>query len=277
MTVKIVTDSLADLPTDLIQALGISVIPLTVNFGFESFRDGVDIDSQQFFARLISGATTPKTSQPSVGDFAEVYAKLTSGGNDILSIHASGKLSGTINSATQASQDVQGVGIQVIDTLSASLGEGLVVLAAARLANSGASLDAVADAAQKAASKLNIYFVLDTLEYLQKGGRIGKAQQLFGTLLSIKPILTLHDGEVHPFERVRTRAKAVQRMREIIETSGPYVEAAVLHATTPQEMEALASFVQPLSPNTSVIKGTIGPIIGTYTGPGVLGVATLRE
>ena len=276
MTVSIVTDSLADLPADLVQALGISVVPLTVNFGLESFRDSVDIDSQQFFAQLVSDATMPKTSQPSVGDFAEVYTKLASGGNDILSIHASGKLSGTINSATQASKDVQGVGIQVIDTLNASLGEGLVALAAARLANSGAALDAVADAARNAVSKLNLYFVLDTLEYLQKGGRIGKAQQLFGTLLSIKPILTLHDGEVHPLERVRTRAKAVQRMREIVEAGGPYAEAAVLHATTPQEMEALASFVQPLAPNTPVIRGTIGPIIGTYTGPGVLGVATLR-
>jgi DegV family protein with EDD domain len=276
MTVKIVTDSLADLPANLTAELDISVVPLTVNFGLESYRDGIDMTPEQFFAHLVSDKTLPKTSQPSAGDFGEVYAGLAAQGHDIVSIHASGVLSGTLNSATQASKDAVGVGIELVDTLSASLGEGLAVIAAARLAQAGAPLDEVAQVARDAASKLDLYFVLDTLEYLQKGGRIGRAQALLGTILSIKPILTLRDGEVHPFERARTKAKAVARMMEVVRSHGPYAEIAVLHSTTPAEMQAMVKELQPLSPELPVITGAIGPAIGTYAGPGALGVATRR-
>jgi DegV family protein with EDD domain len=274
MPVKIVTDSLADIPPELARTLGITVVPLTVTFGLESYRDGIDMTPEQFFARLVSEKVSPKTAQPSVGAFEEVYAALAAQGHDILSVHASSKLSGTFNSATQAAKSVHGVGIALVDTFSASLAEGLTVVAAARLAQAGAPLAEVVRMAQETASKVEVYFLLDTLEYLQKGGRIGKAQALVGTLLSIKPILTLREGEVHPFERARTRARAVERMKEVVRANGPYAEMALLHATTPDEMRTLAQELQPLCPDRPIISGAIGPAIGAYTGPGLLGVAT---
>ena len=276
MAVRVVTDSLADVPPAMADALGVSVVPVTVSFGLESFRDGIDITSAQFFDRLASDKIFPKTSQPSVGAFSEVYDALAAQGHDIVSVHASGKLSGTVNSAALAAREVSGVGVEVVDTMSASLGEGLVVLAAARLAQAGASLQEVASAASEAVSKVEVYFLLDTLEYLQKGGRIGRAQALLGSLLSIKPILTVVEGEVHPFERVRTRAKAVARLKAVVTAKGPYAELAVIHATTPGEMEDLASALAPLALDRSVVTSTIGSTIGAYTGPGILGVATLK-
>ncbi len=274
MTVRVVTDSLADLPPELAKGLDVTVVPLTVNFGLESYRDGIDITSSQFFSRLVSGKSLPTTSQPSVGAFAEVYADLASQGHDIMSIHASGMLSGTLNSATQATKEVAGVGVAIVDTLSVSLGEGLVVMEAARLAQAGATLEEVAQAARETIPKVEIYFVVDTLEYLQKGGRIGRAQAMVGTLLSIKPILALRRGEVHPFARARTRSRAVERMKQVVQANGPYVEMAVLHTTTPDEMYALGEELQPLCPDRPVVTGTIGPVVGTYAGPGLLGVAT---
>ena len=277
MAVKIVTDSLADIPPDLAQELDIQVVPLTVSFGLESYRDGIDITAEQFFARLASEKELPKTTQPSVGAFQEVYAGLAAKGHDILSVHASSRLSGTFNSASLAMKEVQGVGIELVDTLSASLAEGFTVMEAARLAKDGAALAEVAQAARSVTSKVDVYFLLDTLDYLQKGGRIGKAQALMGTLLSIKPILTIRDGEVHPYERARTKAKAIERMKETIGAGGPYAEIAVCYSTTPAEAQALAAELQPLCPARTVIAGAIGSTIGTYTGPGLLGVAVRRE
>ena len=276
MSVRVVTDSLADLPPDLVTALDVTVVPLIVSFGLESFRDGIDITPEQFFARLTSEGTLPKTAQPSVGAFGEVYAGLAAQGHDILSVHASGLLSGTLNSATQAAKEVAGVRIELVDTLSASLGEGLAVMAAARLAQAGASLEDATTAARDAASKVEIYFLLDTLEYLQKGGRIGKAQALLGALLSVKPILTLRDGEVHPFERARTKARALERIKDVVRARAPYAEMAILHATTPDEPTVMAEELGSLSPGLPIITGSIGPVIGTYTGPGVLGIATRK-
>ena len=277
MVVKVVTDSLADIPSQLAQELDIRVVPLTVSFGLESYQDGVDITAEQFFARLSSEKALPKTTQPSVGAFQEVYAALAAQGHDILSVHASSRLSGTFNSASLAMKDVQGVGIELVDTLSASLAEGLTVIEAARLAQTGAALAEVAQMARHVASKVDVYFLLDTLEYLQKGGRIGKAQALMGTLLNIKPILTIRDGEVHPYERARTRAKAMERMKETIRAGGSYVEMAVCYSTTPVEAQALAEELQPLCPARPVIAGAIGSTIGAYTGPGLLAVAVRKE
>ena len=277
MAVKVVTDSLADIPPPLAKELDIIVVPLTVSFGLESYRDGIDITPGAFFSRLASEKALPKTAQPSVGAFQEVYEQLAAQSHQILSVHASSKLSGTFNSASQAAKEVHGVGIELVDTLSASLAEGLTAVAAARLAQAGAPLAEVAQLARDAMSKADIYFLLDTLEYLQKGGRIGKAQAFVGTLLNIKPVLTIRGGEVHPHERARTRLKAVEKMKETIRANGPYAEMAVLHSTTPGEMRALAEELQPLCPAWPVIVGTIGSTIGAYTGPGVLGVATRKK
>jgi DegV family protein with EDD domain len=275
MTISIVTDSLADLPQQLADTLEIAVVPLSVNFGMESYRTGLDITSAEFYVRLVTAKTLPTTSQPSVGQFTKTYSAIANRGHDIVSIHASSKLSGTFNAALQAAKEILGARVKVIDTSSASLAEGLVVTAAARTAQAGGSFDEVVAAAQDAVSKTDVYFVLDNLEYLQKGGRIGKASAFIGGLLSIKPVLTLRNGEVHPHERVRTHAKALARLKEIVQASAPYAEAAVLSGTIPDQI--LVETVRPLAPDLPLITGVVGPAIGTYTGPGVLGVAFRRH
>lgn len=272
MTVRIVTDSTADLPADMTAALGITVVPLTVHMGGQDLRDGVDITPVEFFRRLPQQSALPKTSQPSAGAFAGVYARLTQEGHDVVSVHISEKLSGTMNSARQAAQQTPGARVEVIDARGASLWTGLVVLEAARAAQRGATTEEVVRIAREAADNMRLYFVLDTLDYLQKGGRVGKAAAVIGGLLSIKPVLTIRDGEVHAHERIRTRAKALERIRELAREGGPYAEIAVLHATTPEDQQALVRDLQPLTA-APVISGSVGPVIGVYTGPGVVGVA----
>ncbi len=276
MAVKVVTDSTADLPVETAEALEVTVVPLNVHFGAESFQDGVDLTAEAFFDRLTSGGVLPKTSQPSVGTFSQAYTALAGQGHEIVSIHVSAKLSGTYNSADQAARQMPEAKVVLVDSMGASAWLGLVVTAAARTAQEGASVDEVAQAARDAVDRMDLYFVLDTLEYLQKGGRIGRAQAILGSVLNIKPILTVHDGEVHAHERIRTWARAVERMKEIIREGAPYAEMAVLHSTTPADMEELATALQPLCPDSPVIRAQVGPVVGTYTGPGVLGVAARR-
>ena len=277
MSVKVVTDSTADLPPELAEALGITVVPLNVHFGEATFRDGVDLTPDQFFQRLSSSKVMPKTSQPSVGAFTDVYTDLAGQGHEILSVHISAKLSGTCNSAVQAIQEVPDAKVELVDSLGASIWLALVAVAAARTAQSGASLAEVAKTAQDAISQMDLYFVLDTLEYLQRGGRIGKAQAIIGSLLNIKPILTVREGEVHSHEKVRTRAKAVARTKAIVREGAPYAELAVLHAQALGEAEALAAELQPLCPDNPIILTQVGPVIGTHVGPGSLGVAMRKQ
>lgn len=278
MAIRIVTDSVADIPADLVEKLKIIVVPLTVTFGQQDYLDGIDITSSEFFQRLASGGDLPKTTQPSIGAFQEVYQKLTAEGNEIVSIHASSKLSGTFNSASQAAKEVDGIKIELVDTMNVSLAEGLTVIAAARMAQKkDAKLKEVAEFAKKTAAKVDVYITVDTLEYLKRGGRIGKAAALVGTLLKVKPILTIREGAVHPYGKARTRVKAVALIKDIVTEGGPYAEIAVLHATTPEEMKALKGELQHLSPNMDIIEGNIGATIGTHGGPGVLGVVTRKE
>jgi DegV family protein with EDD domain len=274
MAVRIVTDSTSSIPADIAQALDITVVPLTVFFGDEALLDGVDISSDAFFERLVASPVLPRTSQPSVAQFAEVYAKHAADGHEIVSIHISDKLSGTLNSARAAAGDT-GTRVEIIDTEGASFWVALVAMAAARAAHEGKSADEVAAVARKAVGQMRVYFVVDTLEYLQKGGRIGKAQALLGGLLSIKPLLRVHEGEVHPYGKVRTRPKALQRLHELVREGGPYQEIAVLHGTSPEDAAALATDLGDLTPSP-VLAASVGAVIGVYTGPGVIGVATRR-
>ena len=275
MAVKVVTDSTADLPPEVIKELDIRVVPLIVLFGDEAYKDGVEITRDEFFQRLAKGSVHPRTSQPSVGDFVDVYKSLAEEGHDIVSVHISEKLSGTLNSARLAAAELPDANITVVDSQLAALALGLVVKAAAETAGEGESPDAVAGVARDAASKTNCYFVLDTLEYLQKGGRIGKAQALLGGLISIKPILTVRDGEVHPYEKVRTHSRAVTRLREIASQNAPYAELAVIQEGHIETLNGLHDHLKALS-NRPTIVGKLGMIVGVYAGPGVVGIA-LRQ
>ena len=277
MPVRVVTDSTADLPPEVAKAHGITVVPLNVQFGEESYLDGVDITADQFYRLLVSSPRLPTTSQPSVGAFIEAYQGIAEGAEGIVSVHISGKLSGTCSSATQAQTELVGtVPIEVVDTRQASLATGLAALAAARAAQAGASFAEVAAEAHRAAGEVSVLFMVDTLEYLQKGGRIGKAAAFLGSLLNVKPLLTIRDGEVHPLERARTRARAVARLVELVRQAAPVRELAVMHSTTPEDAEDLARQVAPLLSEGQVLMGRLGSVVGTYAGPGMLGVGLRR-
>lgn len=275
MAVKVVTDSTWDLSPELAKQLGITVVPLSVLFGEEAYKDGVEITREAFFDRLVNGNVHPKTSQPSVGDFAAVYKELTDQGHEIVSVHISDKLSGTLNSARAAKLDLPEATITLVDSATAALALGLVVKATAEAAQAGKSHAEVVAVAEEAAEKTEAYVILETLTYLQKGGRIGKAQALIGGLLSVKPILTIKDGEILPYEKVRSRAKGIAKLKEIAAASAPYAELGVIHEA---DSEIVTELVETLSALTDkpILVGKIGAVIGVHAGPDVVGIAFRR-
>ena len=275
MAVKVVTDSTWDLPPELAEELGITVVPLSVLFGEEAYKDGVEITREAFFDRLVNGNVHPKTSQPSVGDFAAVYKELTDQGHEIVSVHIADKLSGTLNSARAAKLDLPEATITLVDSATAALALGLVVKATAEAAQAGKTHAEVVAVAEGAAEKTEAYVILETLTYLQKGGRIGKAQALIGGLLSVKPILTIKDGEILPHEKVRSRAKGIAKLKEIAASSAPYAELGVIHEA---DSEIVTELVETLSALTDkpVLIGKIGAVIGVHAGPDVVGIAFRR-
>ena len=278
MTVRVITDSTADLPPEMAAELRIEVVPLNVHFGTDTFRDGIDLSADEFYERLVASSRPPTTSQPSVGAFLEVYQKALEGADGIVSVHISAKVSGTWNSAVQAREQLSDSSkVTVVDTGQASMGLGWVAVAAARAAQAGASMDEVASLARSAAEQVRVLFLVDTLEYLQKGGRIGKAQAMFGSVLAIKPILTIQEGEVHPLERVRTRGKGVARLVQLVQEAAPLQSMAVLYTTTEDEARALAERLGPCVPSGQVIVGRLGTVVGTYAGPGLLGVGWVPQ
>jgi DegV family protein with EDD domain len=213
-----------------------------------------------------------------VGAFLECYQRLVAEGEPVVSIHVSAKLSGTFNSALQARNLLNGsVPVEVVDSEEASIALGLVAMAAAEVAATGAGLEVVVEATRNAVARARLFFVLDTLEYLQKGGRIGRAQAFLGSVLSVKPILEVREGEVMPLERTRNRRKAVDRVCSLVEGQAPLARLAVVHATSPQEAEALAQRLSPLIAGGEVLVSQVGPVVGTYTGPGCLGVGLIRQ
>ena len=277
MAIKIVTDSTADLPPEIAEQLGITVIPLNVHFGEETFLDGVDIFPDEFFARLKAARQLPTTSQPSPGKFMEVYGSLAEAGDQIVSIHISDKLSGTLNSARQAKEQMEGSSIEIIDSMQAALGTGLVAMAAAKAAQQGASYEAVLDEANSAVEQVQLFGLLDTLEYLRKGGRIGMVRGVIGTLLKVRPIITVRDGIVQSETSVRSRAYGIQYMVTLAEERAPLKQAAVMHSSTDEEAEALAERIRPLVADGQVLQSRIGPVVGTHAGPGVIGIVVQSE
>ena len=274
MAVRILTDSTSDLPPALAEQLGITIVPANVIIDDVSYRDGIDIDSDEFYRHLISDSRPPTTSQPSVGTFQSAYQELLDQGDEIVSIHVSGKLSGTVNSAEQAKATLgDSVPIEIIDSQGASILLALVAVAAAEMAQQSGSYQEVAAQVRRDLPLTSTVFALDTLEYLQKGGRIGKAQAFMGSLLSVKPILTLLDGEVHPLERPRNHQRAMRRLVELTRERAPVTRLGIIYSTEEQWAVELRDTLSDLVPEDRVITARFGPALGTYAGPGAVGVA----
>ena len=277
MTVKIVTDSLSDITSDIAQELGVTVVPLTVFFGKESFLDRVTITTDEFYYRLTRDPIWPKTTQPPPGDFVNIYNKLAEETDEILVITLSSKLSGTYESALNAKSMVKGkCRIEVIDSLTVAMGLGLIVITAAKSAQAGANLDQVTELVRSAMSRSHLIAYFDTLKYLAKGGRIGKAQELLGAMLLIKPILTVKDGEMSPVTKLRTRAAGMNYLYNSA-TSFPHIEElAVEHATTPDDTDKLVERLSSVFPKERIYRSTISPVVGTYAGPSAMAVTVLE-
>lgn len=274
--VAIVIDSTADIPNEWIEKHDLSVVPLYVIWSGEQLRDNVDIQPGEFYDRLEVAKEVPSTSQPTPGDFKEVYEKLSQQGHDILSIHISSKLSGTVNSAQQAKAMLPDANIEIIDSLSTSMDTGWQVYAALKTAARGASLAECKAIAEQARDNSGVLFMVDTLEFLHRGGRIGGAQRFIGTALNFKPILEVREGAIEGVERVRTKRKATQRLMDLVEGSiggREPVYLAAMHAKAPQEAEKL---LEEMSARVKPIETTltdVSPVIGTHAGPGLVALA----
>lgn len=272
--VHIITDSAADLIADWIGDLPISVVPLTVDIDGTIYQDGVDLTVEEFVGYLRSGVF-PKTSQPSIGTFQERYREILKAGNDIVSIHISSNLSGTVNAAYQARTSLESDQIHIVDSRTASMGLGFLVIEAAHMAQAGHSAAQIADFVETRKQDQRLYATLETLEYLQKGGRIGRAAAMLGSALRLKPIVQIRNGVVEPVERVRTYRRALDRLAGIYKENQPFDRLAVLHLDAPQEAEKLVERVREVQPDIQVVVGNIGTVIGTYGGPGLAGFTGL--
>jgi DegV family protein with EDD domain len=276
-TVRIVTDSLSWLPPEVAEEHCIEVVPLHVFFGQERYTETVNITNEEFYARLRTGDVLPKTSQPSPGEFQQVFEALANDADTdgIVCITASAKISGTNNSARAAAQAMAGKRIEVIDTELAALAEGSLVIEAARAAAAGADTDAVVARVRELQPHCGVALTLDTLDYLYKGGRIGRAQHLVGGLLRFRPVLHMDGGELAPLARPRTRRKAVARLLQYTaERAGgnELAMAGILHGDAPDAAAELRRQVEARFKVGEVYESQIGPVIGTYTGPDALGL-----
>jgi DegV family protein with EDD domain len=273
MAVRVVTDSACDLLPEMCTQLGIEVVPLTIRFGDREYVDRKELSIDAFWRELAASPVLPETAAPSVGAFEEAFRRLSDdGASAIVCINLSARLSATMQSAQVAAKALDGTTpIEIIDSLSASMGIGNLVLHAARRARAGASLDEIVREVNDRRQREHVFATLDTLEYLRKGGRIGGAQALLGSMLSIKPIISVLDGVVEPAGRVRTRSKALRFLVDQI-PAGKVELISVLHANAP-DLDEFLTMLEPAVPDAEVTVGSIGPVIGVHTGPRVMGIA----
>ena len=278
MTVKIVTDSVADIPAPIVEKLGISIIPVLLRFGEETFRDGIDITNDQFYERLVKSEVMPTTSVPSLDLFARTYARLALETDEILVIMLTSKLSGLYNAAVQSADLIEGnCRIEVVDSGCAVMQQGFVVIKAAEAARDGARLDAVMEVVRKNLPRVDMRAAFDTLEYLKRGGRIGKAQAFMGSLLKINPVITLKDGVVEPVTRVHSRSKAIDVLFDFAASYKKIEGLAVEEAACPEDAERLVERLGAIFPKEKILRTRTTPVIGTHTGPGLLLVAVMGD
>ncbi len=275
MKIRIVTDSASDIPLQLREELGISVVPLYVRFGADTFKDGVTLSNDEFYRRLVSGEVYPNTIQPSPADFQQIYEKLAQDADGIVSIHLSDKLSGTCNSAIQARELLKSkCPIEIINSDSMTIGLGMICIAAARAAKTGGNLETVVKAAKEAIPEIHFMVLFDSLKYLAKGGRIGQAKRLLGALLNIKPLLGMKDGIVVPLGQVRSYSKGLEQLyshlANALREKDNVKDLAVMYNTTQKEALALADRLSSIYPREKIIMGQIGPILGSHGGPNLI-------
>jgi len=268
---RVVTDSTADVPPQWIERYGISVVPLTVLFGHEPFRDRVDLTDAQFFARLKTADRLPTTSAPSPGAFAELYESLSTECEGIISIHIGRTLSGTTEAARLGAAGLDGFPVHVIDSGSVTMTVGFL----AQVAAEAPDLDQALQRVRERLGRQKVLALLDTLRYIELGGRVSRAQAMLGTMLDLKPILSLQEGEIKSVDRVRTRGKALNRLLQLLRQDLPIERLAVMHAQAPADAERLREELARELPEVEVVIGQIGCVLGTHTGPGAVGFAYL--
>lgn len=277
--VAVVTDSTAYIPRETMDGYPIYSAPLQLIWGDQTYRDGLDITPTEFYERLPQAKVTPTTSQATPAAFLDLYGKLLDEGYEILSLHLSGKLSGTLDSATQAKENFPGAKIALVDTETTAMAMGFQVLAAARAAKQGASLNECVSLAEQMRGKTGVLFVVSNLEFLRRGGRIGGAQAFLGTALNLKPILELRGGKIEAVERVRTMSKAIDRLIDLFEErigDRRPIRIASLHAAAPEEARLLLERTRQRFSEDEVVEtvySEISPVLGTHTGPGTIGLA----
>lgn len=271
-SIRIVTDSTCDLPQDLVDAFGITVVPLYINFGDQGYLDGVEISRQEFYQRLSESDRLPTTATPGVDAFSQTYERLAEeGASEILSIHISVSLSATVEVARTAAKQTRTVPVTVFDSQQLSLGTGFLVLSAAKAASEGLAMDEILALLEDQASRSYVIAALDTLEYLRRSGRMNAAVARLGSILKIKPLLIMHGGEPTA-ERVRTRERAIQRVIGFVDELGPLEQLALVHTNAPQEAQTLYQRAKHLFPTPEEpLSVDVTPVLGTHIGPGVVG------
>lgn len=274
--VVIVTDSTAYLSKSILEELNIQVIPLSVNWDGESYRDGIEITPAEFYTRLATSDTLPSTSQPPAAAFKDCFNELLGQGKDVAAILISSGISGTVNSALQAQQEIKSDRITVVDSKTAAMATGLHVLAAARKAAQGGSLKEVTEIAEKAQKHTEVVFAVDTLEFLHKGGRIGGAKRLLGSMLNIKPILEMKNGLIEPADQVRTQKRALERLISLVQERANDehpLRLSVFHSNVPEKAQSLLDEAKRILSPDETFLNELSPVIGTHVGPGTLAIA----
>jgi DegV family protein with EDD domain len=278
VAVGIITDSVADLSPQLVKELGVSVVPLSVRFGDEVFRDGIDLTPDQFYAKIKTSKVFPNTSVPSPADFVRVYDEVAEKSDEILAILVSARLSATFEVARQSiGMMKRKCRVELLDSQTATMTEGFIVMAAAEAAKAGASLEEVVKVARKAIPRVDFLAAFDTLEYLRKGGRIGRAQAFLASMLRINPLINLREGVVEPAGRTRSRAKAIERLYEFAASYAKIEQMAVEDTACPEEAEALRERLGAIFPKERIYRSRMTPAVGTHTGPGLLLVAVMGD
>lgn len=278
MSVKVVTDSVADIPAEVVAELEITVIPVLVRFGEEVYRDGIDLTTEQFYERLVNSKFLPHTSVPAPAVFAGTYDRLAEETDEILVITVTSRLSGIYDTALQSVGLMEReCRVEVVDSRWAVMPQGFIVMKAARAARAGASFDEVLDVVHGSIPRVDMRAALDTLEYLKRGGRIGRAQALLGSMLNVKPLITLKDGVVEPAGRARSRTKAMDLLYDFAASYHHIEEMAVEAAACPEDSDLLVERLSKIFPRERIYRSVTTPVIGTYTGPGLLLVAVLGD